>query len=51
MANRGAHLVAQRLGTRAVLFPGGHAGFLNSEWEQCDVDGFAARLREVLVPG
>jgi pimeloyl-ACP methyl ester carboxylesterase len=51
MANRGAHLVAERLGTRPVQFPGGHAGFLNSEWEPSDVDGFAARLREVLAAG
>ncbi len=51
MANRGGHLVAERLGTRPVLFPGGHAGFLNSEWEPSDVDGFAARLREVLAGG
>lgn len=49
MANRGAYLVAERLGSAVVAFPGGHAGFLNSEWEPSDVDAFAARLREVLA--
>ncbi len=49
MANRGAYLVAERLGTEPVLFPGGHAGFLNSEWEPSDVPEFAARLRKVFA--
>jgi pimeloyl-ACP methyl ester carboxylesterase len=49
MANRGAYLVGERLGAAVVVFPGGHAGFLNSEWEPSDVDAFAARLREALA--
>jgi pimeloyl-ACP methyl ester carboxylesterase len=49
MANRGAHAVAERLGTGTAAFPGGHGGFLPAEWGQGgDPDAFAARLREVL---
>lgn len=50
MANRGAHAVAERLGTTAVTFPSGHAGFLGGEYgQQGDPDAFAAKLREVLA--
>ena len=48
MANRGAHAVAERLGTEPVVFPGGHGGFNRSEWEPSDPDAFAATLREIL---
>ena len=49
LAHRGAVAVAERLGTTAVGFPGGHDGFLGGEYGQTgDPDGFAARLREIL---
>jgi pimeloyl-ACP methyl ester carboxylesterase len=49
MANRGAHAVAERLGTTAVPFPSDHGGFLGGEYGQAgDPDAFAAKLREVL---
>ena len=49
MANRGAHAVADRLGTSVVLFPSGHGGFLGGEYGQMgEPDAFAAKLREVL---
>jgi pimeloyl-ACP methyl ester carboxylesterase len=49
MANRGAHAVAERLGAKAVSFPGGHGGFLGGEYGQTgEPDAFAAKLREVL---
>jgi pimeloyl-ACP methyl ester carboxylesterase len=52
LAGRGAHAVAERLGTTPTLFPGGHAGFLGGEYGQTGVPGpFAARLREVLAAG
>jgi hypothetical protein len=52
LANRGAHAVAERLGTTPVLFPGGHGGFLGGEYGQTgEPDAFAARLREVLTGG
>lgn len=50
MANRGAYAVAARLGTKPVVFPSGHAGFLGGEYGQTgQPDAFAARLREVLT--
>ena len=49
MANRGAHAVAERLGTTPVAFAGGHGGFNRSEWEPSDPDAFAATLREALT--
>ena len=49
LANRGAHAVAERLGTTPVLFPDGHAGFLGGEYGQMGrPEPFAARLREIL---
>jgi len=50
MANRGAVAVAERLGTRPVIFPSNHGGFLGDEYGQPgQPDAFAARLREVLA--
>jgi pimeloyl-ACP methyl ester carboxylesterase len=50
MANRGAHAVAERLGTDVVVFPSDHAGFLGGEYGQTgDPDAFAAKLRDVLA--
>jgi hypothetical protein len=52
MAYRGAAAIAERLGARPVIFPGGHAGFLKSEWDPSgDPEGFAAKLREVFAAG
>jgi len=52
MANRGAHAVAERLGTQPVAFPSNHGGFLGGEYGQSgDPDAFAAKLREVLTQG
>jgi hypothetical protein len=49
MANRGAYGVAERLGTKPVVFPSNHAGFLGGEYGQSgQPDAFAAKLREVL---
>jgi len=49
MAYRGAFAVAERLGTKPVIFPSGHGGFLGGEYGQTgDPDAFAAKLREVL---
>lgn len=51
LAHRGAVAVAERLGSRAVTFPGGHGGFLGPDWGMGggDPDGFAATLRDVLA--
>ena len=50
MAHRGAEAVAERLGTKPIIFPSGHAGFLGGEYGQTgEPDGFAAKLREVLA--
>jgi pimeloyl-ACP methyl ester carboxylesterase len=49
LAGRAALEVAERLGTPAVSFPGGHAGFLGGEYgQQGEPEPFAAKLREVL---
>jgi pimeloyl-ACP methyl ester carboxylesterase len=49
MANRGAHAVAERLGTEVVVFPSHHGGFLGGEYGwPGEPDAFAAKLREVL---
>lgn len=48
-ANRGAHAVAERLGTTPVIFPSHHGGFLAGGFGQAgEPEAFAARLREVL---
>ena len=50
MANRGAFAAAERLGTKPVMFPSGHDGFLGGEYGQTgEPDAFAARLRDVLA--
>lgn len=49
MAHRGALAVAERLGTKPVIFPSNHGGFLGGEYGQMgDPEPFAAKLREVL---
>jgi pimeloyl-ACP methyl ester carboxylesterase len=50
MAYRGAMAIAERLGSEPAIFPGGHAGFLKSEWDPSgDPEAFAAKLNEVLA--
>ena len=50
MASRGAFAVAERLGTKPVMFPSNHGGFLGDEYGQPgQPDAFAAKLREVLA--
>ena len=50
LPSRGAVAVAERLGTKPVLFPSHHGGFLGGEYGQTgQPDAFAARLREVLA--
>jgi pimeloyl-ACP methyl ester carboxylesterase len=52
MAQRGAEATAERLGTKPVIFPGDHGGFLGGEYGQAGKpDEFAAKLREVLAAG
>ena len=49
MASRGAFAVAERLGTRPVIFPSDHGGFLGGEYGwPGEPDAFAAKLRDVL---
>jgi pimeloyl-ACP methyl ester carboxylesterase len=49
MAYRGAHAVAEELGTTTAAFPSNHGGFLGGEYGQSGKpDEFAAKLREVL---
>jgi hypothetical protein len=49
MANRGAHAVAERLGSEPVVFPSHHGGFLGGEYGwPGKPDEFAAKLRQVL---
>jgi pimeloyl-ACP methyl ester carboxylesterase len=50
LTGRSAFAVAERLGAKPVIFPGGHAGFLGGEYGQTgEPDAFAAKLREVLA--
>ena len=52
MACRGAFAVAERLGTKPVILPGDHAGFMGGEYGQTgEPDAFAAKLRDVLGRG
>ena len=52
LADRGAYAVAERLGSKAAVFPSGHAGFLGGEYGQSgEPAAFAAKLREVLAGG
>jgi len=47
---RAALIVAERLGTTPVTFPGDHGGFLGGEYGQAgEPDAFAATLHEVLA--
>ena len=49
MASRGAYAVAERLGTKVVVFPSDHGGFLGGEYGQMgQPEAFAAKLRLVL---
>ena len=49
MTSRATAVIAERLGTTPVVFPGGHGGFNQSEWDPTsDPRAFAAKLREVL---
>jgi pimeloyl-ACP methyl ester carboxylesterase len=50
MANRAAYAVAERLGTKTVVFPSHHGGFIggDSGWKG-EPEAFAATLREVLA--
>lgn len=50
LARRGAEAVAERLGTRPVVFPGDHSGFLGGEYGQTgEPEAFAAALRQTLA--
>jgi pimeloyl-ACP methyl ester carboxylesterase len=50
MAHRAAEAVAERLGTKAVIFPSHHGGFLGGEFGmKGDPDAFAVTLRQVLT--
>jgi pimeloyl-ACP methyl ester carboxylesterase len=50
ITGRAAVAVAERLGTTAVTFPGGHDGFLGGEYGRTgEPDAFAAKLHEVLA--
>jgi pimeloyl-ACP methyl ester carboxylesterase len=51
LPGRGAKAVAERLGTEAVIFPGGHGGFMGGEYDQPpgEPEAFARKLREVLA--
>ena len=54
LAARAALAVAEQLGTTAVVFPGGHNGFMGDEYGPQMAgkpDAFAAKLREVLSAG
>jgi hypothetical protein len=47
-AGRAGAAIAERLGTPAVTFPGGHDGFLGGEFGRTgDPDAFTAKLRDV----
>ena len=49
MANRGAHAVAERLGTLPVVFPSHHGGFQGGEYGWGgEPEAYAAKLRDVL---
>ena len=50
LAARAGRVLAERLGTDVVVFPGDHGGFLGGEYGQTgEPDAFAAKLREVLA--
>ena len=50
LTSRGAFAAAECLGTKPVVFPSDHGGFLGGEYGQTGKpDAFAAKLREVLA--
>jgi pimeloyl-ACP methyl ester carboxylesterase len=50
LAHRGAFAAAEQLGTKPVMFPSNHGGFLGDEYGQPGKpEAFAAKLREVLA--
>ncbi len=50
LARRGGEAIAERLGSKAVIFPSGHAGFAGGEYGQTgQPEAFAAKLRETLT--
>ena len=50
MAHRAGEAVAERLGTKPIVFPSGHGGFLGNEYGQPgEPEAFAAKLREILA--
>ena len=50
LARRGGEAIAERLGSRAVIFPSGHSGFMGGEYGQTgEPEAFAAKLREILA--
>lgn len=50
LPGRAATVIAERLGTEPVVFPGGHDGFLGGEYGQTGKPvEFAAKLRDVLA--
>ncbi|MGY1807655.1 alpha/beta fold hydrolase [Blastococcus sp. SYSU D00669] len=52
LTGRTSVALAEALGQEAVVFPGGHGGFLGGEFgQQRDPEAFAVRLREVLAAG
>ncbi|MHB8959554.1 MAG: alpha/beta fold hydrolase [Candidatus Limnocylindrales bacterium] len=52
LANRGAHAVAERLGTSVVMFPSHHGGFVGGDGPYSgQPDAFAAMLHQVLAAG
>ncbi|HEY5629990.1 MAG TPA: alpha/beta hydrolase [Candidatus Limnocylindrales bacterium] len=52
LANRGAHTVAERLGTSVVTFPSHHGGFVGGDGPYAgQPEAFAAKLHQVLAAG
>jgi hypothetical protein len=50
LPGRAAVIVAERLGSTPVTFPGGHGGFLGGEYGQTgQPEAFATTLRKVLA--
>ena len=51
LPGRATAVVAERLGTDVVVFPGGHNGFMGGEYGQPpgEPEAFAAKLRAVLA--
>jgi pimeloyl-ACP methyl ester carboxylesterase len=50
LARRGGEAIAERLGSRAVVFPSGHPGFMGGEYGQTgEPEAFATKLREILA--